>query len=82
MCACWPFGQHVLGVLPLMQGVCRCGGRCQVMDFSVAVVAPAQPSSFVMGVEAAHDCLWRLGGGSLQLETAPAARGSGAVGGL
>ena len=51
--ACWLFGQHVLGVL-LMQGVCRCGGRCQVVGFSVAVVAPLQPRSFVMGVEAAR----------------------------
>ena len=43
----------------------------------VDVVAPAQPSSFVMGVEAAHDCPWRLGAGSPQLETAPAAWGGG-----
>ena len=79
MGACWLFPLQVLGILPLIQWVCRCSGWCRVMDFSVVVVAHVQPRSLVMGVEVARDCSWRLGGSSLQLETAAAAQGVAAT---
>ena len=76
MGACWLFPLQVLGILPLIQWVCRCSGWCWVMDFSVVVVAHVQPRSLVMGVEVARDSSWRLGGSSPQLETAAAAQGT------
>ena len=76
MGACWLFPLQVLGILALIQWVCRCSGWCWVMDFSVVVVAHVQPRSLVMGVEVARDSSWRLGGSSPQLETAAAAQGT------